>query len=346
MYNKFEIILTIAFSIISLLLLLIILFRLYKNIYKRKGRIPLWHNEVSVYFKVTKILLVISLIFLLPGVIYYLFVVFLGSSTVRDFARYFFILSFILWVFLEIYFCFSISEKFNKGGFKRKIFIGLLFILSSSISIYLFSVLIKTYPFPPEEECVVLELPFNGIWIAGHAGASLQTNPHYVNKYAIDFLKLGSDNRFYKEKEDSVTDFYSYNEPVLSPANAIVTQIVDSIESDLMFHPDTINAGGNFIILDVGNEKYVFLGHLKKESIAVKTSDTISLGTYIGRLGNSGNSSVPHLHMHVQNKPILDQKDKITYPFRFNNLQRMRIAFWRTPKNAYLLRNDRIKKIN
>jgi hypothetical protein len=247
---------------------------------------------------------------------------------------------------MEIYFCFSISEKFNKGGVKHKTIFGLLLILSSSISIYLFSVLIKTYPFPPEEECVVLELPFNGIWIAGHAGASLQTNSHFRNKYAIDFLKLGSDNRFYKEKEDSVTDFYSYNEPVFSPANAIVTQVVDSVESDLMFQLDTINAGGNFIILDIGNGKYVFFGHLKKASIAVKTGDTISMGTYIGRVGNSGNSTVPHLHMHVQNKSISDQEDKITYPFRFRNIQRMRIAFWQIPGNAYLLRNDRIKKTN
>jgi hypothetical protein len=286
------------------------------------------------------------LVFLLPGVIYYLFVVFLGSSTVRDFARYFFILSFVLWIIMEIYFCFSFSEKLKKGGFKRKIIYGLLLILSSSISIYLFSVLVKSYPFPPEEECVVLELPFNGIWIAGHAGASLQTNFHFTNKYAIDFLKLGSDNRFYKEKENSVTDFYSYNEPVFSPANAIITQVVDSVESDLMFQLDTVNAGGNFVILDIGNEKYVFFGHLKKASIAVRTGDTISMGTYIGRVGNSGKSTVPHLHMHVQNKSFIDQEDKINYPFRFSNIQRMRIAFWRTPENAYLLRNDRIKKIN
>ena len=246
---------------------------------------------------------------------------------------------------MEIYSCFSISAKLNKGRFIRKISFGFLVILSVAISCYFFSVFLKTYPFPPVKECVVLELPFNGVWMAGHAGASSETNSHLKNRYAIDFLKLGSDNRFYTENEESVKDFYSYNEPVFSPVDAIVTQVVDSLESDLMFQPDTVNIGGNYVILDIGDEKYVYFGHLKKASIAVKTGDSIAAGTYIGSVGNSGNSSLPHLHMHVQNKPTSDSNNRITYPFRFRNIQRMRIAFWKTPKNAYLLRNDRVKKM-
>jgi hypothetical protein len=344
MYHKFEIILTIVLCIIGLLFLINTLIWLIRLIKKNNGRVPIWYGEVSAYFKIIKILLVLSLILILPGSVYYLFIVFLGSSTVRDFARYFFIISFTLWTFMAIYLCFSISEKLYKGSKIRKALFGIFVIPVAAISCYLFSVLLKTSSFPHEKECVVFDLPFNGVWIAGHAGATHETNSHLKNRYAIDFLKLGTDNRFYKEKEDLVGDFYSFNEPIYSPANAIVTQVVDSLESDLMFQPDTINIGGNYVILDIGDEKYVYLGHLKKLSISVKKGDSILAGTYIGSVGNSGNSSLPHLHIHVQNKPTSDPNNRITYPFRFRRIQRMRIVFWRPLDNAYLLRNDRVKK--
>ena len=344
MFNKMETILTIALSIISLLLIISSSLRLFKLIVRKKRRISIWHNEVVVQLKVMKIVYALSLIFVIPCIIYYLFVVFLGFSVVRDFARYLFLFAFGLWALLEFYFCFSISEKFKKGGFVRKIMFGLPAIIAIGLTCYLFPVLLKTYPFPPEEECVVLELPFNGVWLAGHAGASIATNPHSKNRYAIDFLKLGQDNRFYKEKEDSVIDFYSYNEPIFSPADAIVTQVVDSLESDKMSEPDTVNIGGNLVILNIGNGKYVSFGHFKKTTIAVKPGDCVTAGTYIGSVGNSGNSSIPHLHMHVQNKPSSDPENRITFPFRFKKIQRMRIAFWKSVENGYLLRNDRIKK--
>jgi hypothetical protein len=344
MFHKLEVILTIVLCIIGLLFLIDTLIKLVRLIKGNNERVLIWHGKVSVYFKIAKVLLLPSQALLLPGVIYYLFIVFLGSSTVRDFARYLFIITFSLWTFMAIYLCFSISEKLYKGSKIRQALFGLFVIMFATISSYLFSVLIKTSSFPPEKECVVLELPFNGVWIAGHAGATSMTNSHLKNRYAIDFLKLGSDNRFYKKKEDLVSDFYSYNEPIYSPANAKVTQVVDSLESDLMFQPDTVNIGGNYVILDIGDEKYVYLGHLKKLSIAIKTGDSVSVGTYIGSVGNSGNSSLPHLHMHVQNKPTSDPNNRITYPFRFTKIQRMRIAFWRTLYSSYLLRNDRVMK--
>lgn len=344
MFNKMEMILTIALCIISILLILSISLRLFNLINRKKRRIPIWRNEVSVQIKITKIVYVLSLILVFPCIIYYLYVVFLGFSVVRDYARYLFLFSFGLWTVFEIYRCFSISEKLNKGGSFRKIMFGLPAIIALALSCYLFPVFLKTYPFPPEEECVVLELPFNGTWLAGHAGGSLATNPHSKNRFAIDFLKLGPDNRFYKEKEELVTDFYSYNEPVFSPADAIVSQVVDSLESDLMSEPDTVNIGGNFVILNIGDGKYVYFGHFKKATIALKAGDCVTVGTYIGSVGNSGNSSFPHLHMHVQNIPSSDPENRITFPFRFKEIQRMRIAFWKRVEYGYLLRNDRVKK--
>jgi murein DD-endopeptidase MepM/ murein hydrolase activator NlpD len=47
------------------------------------------------------------------------------------------------------------------------------------------------------------------------------------------------------------------------------------------------------------------LAHLKHNSVTVKVGDKVKCGQVIGLCGNSGNSSEPHLHFHVQNTPII-----------------------------------------
>ena len=47
------------------------------------------------------------------------------------------------------------------------------------------------------------------------------------------------------------------------------------------------------------------LAHLKRGSIVVKVGDNVKRGQLLGKCGNSGNSSEPHLHYHLQNSPVL-----------------------------------------
>jgi murein DD-endopeptidase MepM/ murein hydrolase activator NlpD len=145
----------------------------------------------------------------------------------------------------------------------------------------------------------------------------------------------------YKGKEKTVTDFYSYMEPLYAPADGWVTQIVDNIESDLIGNMDRDNPGGNYIIMNIGNEKYVFFGHLEKGSIRVAEGQFVKAGTLIGYIGNSGYSTHPHLHMHVQNKPTSDPDGMTTYPFRFYEMRRKRLMFWKQVSYGSLLRNDK-----
>ena len=59
--------------------------------------------------------------------------------------------------------------------------------------------------------------------------------------------------------------------------------------------------------LDLGRGRFAFYEHLKRGSVAVKAGDRVKSGQVIGRLGNSGSSSIgPHLHFHVAdaNSPL------------------------------------------
>ena len=46
---------------------------------------------------------------------------------------------------------------------------------------------------------------------------------------------------------------------------------------------------------------FLFFAHFKQNSIRVKQGQIIKQGELLGLCGNSGNSSEPHLHFHIQN---------------------------------------------
>ena len=48
---------------------------------------------------------------------------------------------------------------------------------------------------------------------------------------------------------------------------------------------------------------YLLNAHLRPHSATVKVGDRVKAGEAIGRLGNSGNSTGPHLHFHVTDSP-------------------------------------------
>jgi hypothetical protein len=302
--------------------------------------VPIWNENVGIRNRVAKLFLAIALLLMVPSVIYFFFIIILPTAVIRPFAKTLFCIIFSAWSLLEIILCASISEKLLKGSFFRRAAFLVSVILCIAVVVYTFPQLTKSLPYPGEEECVILELPVRGTWLAGHAGASDITNGHLTNRYAIDILKLGSDGRFFKGKEQSVTDFYSYNEPVYAPAHGQVVQVVDALESDILGSQDIDNPGGNYVIFDIGNGKYVYFAHFKKGSILVEEGQFLTAGEIIGRIGNSGYSTHPHLHMHVQNKATSDREGRITYPFRFHTMCRKRVLFWAEVRNGYLLRND------
>ena len=66
---------------------------------------------------------------------------------------------------------------------------------------------------------------------------------------------------------------------------------------------DPENPAGNYIaIAKDTTDIVIILAHLKKDSIEVKKNDYVRQGQKLGRVGNSGNTSEPHLHIHAVKK--------------------------------------------
>ncbi len=75
---------------------------------------------------------------------------------------------------------------------------------------------------------------------------------------------------------------------------------------------------GNHVIIEHANGEYSYYMHLKTNSITVQVGDTVKKGLKIGKLGQSGMSSEPHLHFQLSDSPDILQSR--CFPIVFSNI--------------------------
>jgi murein DD-endopeptidase len=133
-----------------------------------------------------------------------------------------------------------------------------------------------------------------------------------AQRFAIDWVKLGSDGKTFDGDEKQNKTHYAYGNDVLAVADAVVAAVKDGIPENVpgiasRAVPITLETiGGNHIILDFGGGEFGFYAHLQPASIRVKVGDRVKRGQSMALVGNSGNSTEPHLHFHVSdaNSPL------------------------------------------
>jgi murein DD-endopeptidase MepM/ murein hydrolase activator NlpD len=83
--------------------------------------------------------------------------------------------------------------------------------------------------------------------------------------------------------------------------------------------PSTItleNIDGNHVVLDIGDGFFAFYAHMKPGSVRVRVGQKVRAGAVLGLLGNSGNSSAPHLHFHVMDGPSVLGSEGVPHVLR------------------------------
>ncbi len=152
------------------------------------------------------------------------------------------------------------------------------------------------------ETKTALRLPFDGPWFVFWGGRTIKENYHAVAKdqrFAYDFVQT-KDGTSHSGDGGTNDQYYCWEQPIRAPAAGTVVAAVDGIDDN---EPGTMNPSqpvGNHVILDHGNSEYSFLAHLKKGTVKVETGNQVASGDLLGLCGNSGNSSEPHLHYHLQ----------------------------------------------
>lgn len=72
---------------------------------------------------------------------------------------------------------------------------------------------------------------------------------------------------------------------------------------------------GNHVVIDIGNGAFAAIGHLQRGSLLVRPGDSVAAGQPIGRCGNSGNSTEPHVHIQCMDHVNVLFADGIPFTF-------------------------------
>ena len=192
-------------------------------------------------------------------------------------------------------------------------------------------------------ETISIHPPLQGEW------KILQPPGHHPD--AFDFVQMdgkrksshdASKLRFFVGHIPS-NRFFCWNQPVFAPIDGTVIRVgkgwQDNQYSNLWktiqlwynatykFRPKEENGrldirpnAGNHVMIQAPDGHLVFLAHLRNQSISVTEGEQVKQGQPIGMVGNSGNSTMPHLHINV-----FDQMDDpfkaAVLPFVFSSFE-------------------------
>jgi len=181
---------------------------------------------------------------------------------------------------------------------------------------------------------VSFRLPFAGLWYVGWGGPDVLHNYHVgapPQRHAYDFL-VWKDGSTFSGDGTSNEDYYAFGQPVFAPADGTVVRAVDGLRDvKPQIETDGEHPAGNHVVIEVAEDAYLYIAHLQRGSLLVAEGDRVAAGQEIGRVGNSGNTTEPHIHIHLQDMPdmfaynsagaITSFTDAIGLPLVFSDIE-------------------------
>jgi hypothetical protein len=155
-------------------------------------------------------------------------------------------------------------------------------------------------------------LNFNGCCELGpHRGGrvSIDGGLRLPQRFATDYLRIDDQGLGFEGDVDRNESWYGYREPVFAVADGVVVSTRDDLPENTppveppieTFTPDSDR--GNSVVLRLGDGRYALFGHLHTGSVRVRPGQRVRAGQMLGRLGNTGASGAPHLHLDVGDSP-------------------------------------------
>jgi Peptidase family M23 len=144
-----------------------------------------------------------------------------------------------------------------------------------------------------------------------HRGSSQSVNGglYFAQRFAIDWMRLDDKGHLVNGNEADVHSYTDYGADVIAVADGKVVGTMKDLDDQKPGALPAIstitleNVDGNHVVLDLGNGVYAFYAHLQRDSIPVFVGDHVKRGQLLGKLGNTGNTSAPHLHFHLMDSP-------------------------------------------
>jgi len=192
--------------------------------------------------------------------------------------------------------------KFGKN-WKQISFTGVqLLLVLMSLPIMMFG--LSGYSIDNNDSVINLEFPLkDGMYIVGHGGSNSLINYHNVSKsqrYALDISKLNTAGiRAWGMYPEELERYAIFEDNLYSPCDG---KVLDVNKGSKDFNPPKRGEGhpaGNHVVIECEGTQ-ITLAHMKENSIVVDSLDFVQAGDLLGEVGNSGNTSEPHLHIHAE----------------------------------------------
>ena len=165
--------------------------------------------------------------------------------------------------------------------------------------------------------------PLAGNWFVG-AGASLHSHHRWVvpEEFALDIARLGEGGRTYRGSGEKNSDYFAWEAEVRAVADGKVIAAIDKFadtdeglkradesaeayagrtqqQQMTLFQQGLEAIGGNAVVIEHANGEFSHYAHLRQSSLRVKAGELVKRGQAIAKLGNTGNSTEPHLHFQL-----------------------------------------------
>jgi peptidase M23-like protein len=162
--------------------------------------------------------------------------------------------------------------------------------------------------------------------VPGHRQAVLVTADELFisQRFAIDTVQRDarlrtSDPPASPRKED----YYAWGKPIGSAGAGEVVAVVADQPDQEVGSADPAHPAGNYVVVRHGPQLYSAYAHMRQGSAAVQVGDVVEKGQVLGRIGNSGNTTEPHLHLQ-----FVDRWDGLDPVASFFTSQGVPAVFW------------------
>lgn len=164
-----------------------------------------------------------------------------------------------------------------------------------------------------------------GAYLVGQGGSHPAANYHAQDpksRYAVDLMKLNSAGmRARGLYPDDAGAYAIFGDAVVSPCDGTIIAAIDGFPDAARISIDEKNPAGNHVIVRCGGAN-VALAHLQRGSVGIRAGVQVRRGTPLARVGNSGASSEPHLHIYAE-------RGGVAVPLRFDGRWLVRNAIIR-----------------
>jgi hypothetical protein len=139
-------------------------------------------------------------------------------------------------------------------------------------------------------------------------------------RFAIDWYRVGKQGQTWEGDPAQLSSYLSYRQPVVAAAGGRVVEVQDGIADNpppvTPPVPPIEDTVGNHVTLEVAPGRYLLYAHLEAGSLDVREGDRVETGQVLGLIGNSGNSTTPHLHFQVMTTAEFFPTDSPPFTFR------------------------------